>query len=231
MQPTIQRSSLKALAIAFLSFSGVAFAAPVSPHGHALSRREDCEYGDRLTVKDYVEYLQEYYTDTGKYVLYSGGSKDQAVNFVGLNTDYKFYDDFYDSTRSEHYLTKWPQDENGCYRPDDADASSEAIGTVATGDIRVFGGVEWQEKGARSWFATKEVPAIRTSINAGTLSKMLHMVGGATGPDDVLAEENGAGDITFVNGHNEGETNATGTFGDCSSTEDAPTCDNPSQGE
>jgi hypothetical protein len=60
---------------------------------------------------------------------------------------------------------------------------------------------------------------------------MLHMVGGATNPDDVLAEENAAGDITFVNGHSEGETNATGTFGDCSSTEDAPTCDNPSQGE
>jgi hypothetical protein len=229
MQPTSSRSSLKALAVAFLSLSSFAFAAPVSRSSHGLNRREDCEYGDQLTVDDYVGYLREYYTNTDKYVLYSGGSKDQAINFVDLNTDYKFYNDFFDSTRSEHYLTKWPQDENGCYRPDDADASSAAIGIVATGDIRVFGGVEWQSKGATSWFATKEIPAIRDSINGGTLNKILHMVGGATGVDDVLAEENANGDITFVNGHSDTETNATGTFGDCSSTEDAPTCDNPSQ--
>jgi hypothetical protein len=37
------------------------------------------------------------------------------------------------------------------------------------------------------------------------------------------------GSYILVNGHSDTETNATGTFGDCSSTEDAPTCDNPSQ--
>jgi hypothetical protein len=219
------RLSLSALSLGVLAFSGLAFAAPISQNGTVSNRAEPCEYGERLTLDDYTAYLKKYYPATDHYLLYTGESEPQAVNFQNLNSGYYRYADFYDITVSEHFLEQWPKDANGCYRPEDAEAASVAIATVATTDILVFGGVEYQTKGPNSFYTTKEVPVLRTNINSGQLNKITHMIRDATSPTDVLATENANGDITFADGHSNTETNASGSFGDCSTTLDPPTCD------
>jgi hypothetical protein len=225
--PTISSLSFSAISLYILAFSGLAFAAPISQNGNALLPRDDCEYGERLTLADYVAYLQKYYPATDHYLLYTGGSEPQAANFQTLNAGYYKYSDFYDATVSEHFLEQWPE-VDGCFRPEDAEAASVAIATVAAGEVLVFGGVEYQTKGPNSFFTTKEVPVLKDNINSGQLNKITHMVRDATKPEDVLATEDAAGTITFAEGHSNTETNASGTFGDCSTTLDPPTCDIPS---
>lgn len=224
---SINSLSFSALSVYVLTFSGLAFAAPISKNGNALLPRAECEYGERLTLVDYVAYLQQYYPATDHYLLYTGGSEPQATNFQNLNAGYYKYSDFYDASVSDHFLTQWPE-VDGCFRPENAEEASKAISTVATSEILVFGGVEYQTEGPNSFFTTKEVPILKDRINGGQLNKITHMVKDATKPEDVLATEDASGTITFAEGHSDTETNASGTFGDCSTTLDPPTCDIPS---
>lgn len=227
------------IAAGALALSGLALAAPASPHSSLLTRQEtiecrcefdECFYGDQLTEDNYIDYLNQYYPATDHYILYTAGSENQAVNFVQTNADYFYYGDFFDAFKSAHYLTQWPAKEDSqgrgvCYRPDDADAASVAIARAARTEIRVFGGVEYLTKGQTSWFATKEVPELRTNIENKLLNKITHMQNGATKPDEVLATEDADMNISYLDGQS--GPNASGTFGDCSSTTEAPTCDSP----
>nr|POE54260.1 hypothetical protein CFP56_63563 [Quercus suber] len=236
-------------AFAVLALAGIVFAAPVSKNGSTLIARatidcdclsnDECFYGKQLTLDDYVAYLKQYYSAVDHYMLYSGGSVAQVRSFQSAgNNDYFFYDDFFDSDVSEHYLTQWPamMDSKGrgtgglCYRMDDADASSESISMVVDGEVLVFGAVQWQTKGSTSFFATKEVGNLQAKIKAGTLNKITHMIEDATSPSDVLATENGNRKITYAAGQKQGTPNASGDpdSGDCTTTEAPPTCDNPS---
>lgn len=227
------------IAAGALALSGLALAAPPSPPSSLLARQEiiecrcafdECFYGEQLTVDDYIDYLRQYYPATDRYVLYTGGSQNQASDFVRLNTDYFYYNNFFDGATSEHYYTQWPikQDSQGrgdCYRPDDADAASIAIARAARTEVRVFGGVEYLTLGQTGWFATKEVPELRTNIRNQQLNKITHMQKGATAPDQVLATEDADMNIVYVDGQS--GPNAGGTYGDCSSTTEPPTCDSP----
>lgn len=227
------------IAAGALALSGLAFAVPTSPHSSLLTRQETidcrcdfglCFYGETLTVDDYIAYLRQYYPATDRYVLYTGESQKQASNFVRLNTDYFYYNNFFDGATSKHYYTQWPikQDSQGrgdCYRPDDGDASSIAIARAARTEVLVFGGVEYLTLGKDGWFATKEVPELRTNIRNNLLNEITHMQKGATAPDQVLATEDADMNIAYVNGQS--GPNASGTFGACSSTTEAPTCDSP----
>ncbi|KAF1920972.1 hypothetical protein BDU57DRAFT_509485 [Ampelomyces quisqualis] len=227
LTPSMSSLSLSAISLYVLAFSGLTFAAPISQNSKVLLPRADCEYGERLTLADYVAYLKKYYPATDHYLLYTAGSEAQATNFQGLNAGYYKYSDFYDASISDHFLEQWPE-VDGCFRPEDAEAASVAIATVATSEVLVFGGVEYQTKGPNSFFTTKELPVLKDNINNGQLNKITHMVRDATRPEDVLATEDAAGTITFAAGHTNTETNASGTFGDCSTTLDPPTCDIPS---
>lgn len=89
-------------------------------------------------------YGKQYYTDSNQFLLYSGNSIDQVRNFQQAgNTGFYYYNDLFESTTSEHYLTQWPEmtdTKTGapCYREDDGDASSMAISMLATGEVYVF---------------------------------------------------------------------------------------------
>lgn len=218
-----------------LTFSTIVHAIPVSQDGNALSPRAECDdgtYGKQITLKEYVDYLKKYYTKTDKYMLYTANSDNQAVNFQQSNSDYLYFEDFFNSDVSDHYKKAFPphKDDPNCWRLDDGEAQSIAIAMVASGDVIVFGGVQWQSKGKKSFFATKEIPELRKNIRNGTLKKITHMVKDATDRDEILATEDADGKQTFTSGHNKDEANASGTFGDCTSTLDPPTCDIPSQG-
>ncbi|OAK95733.1 hypothetical protein IQ06DRAFT_352017 [Phaeosphaeriaceae sp. SRC1lsM3a] len=221
-----------------LAFSTLVCAIPVSPYGKALTPRADeCtdenpHYGTQITEQEYIDYLKKYYPNTDKYMLYSANSDNQAFNFQSSNAGYFYYEDFFNAGVSQHYAEAFPPhpDNSECWRMDDGEASSIAIAKVASGDVIVFGAVEWQTKGPKSFFATKEVDKLRDSIRAGTLSKITHMLKDATTREEVLATEDVDGKQSFTDGHSAGESNASGTFGDCTTTLDPPTCDIPSQG-
>jgi len=217
-----------------LTFSAFVYAIPVSQGASALIPRAECDdgtYGEQITLKEYEDYLKKYYPETNKYMLYSAKSDNQCVNFQQNNAGYFWFNDFFHYKVSEHYTTAFPPhpDHPDCWREDDGDAQSAAIANVATADILVFGAVEWQAEGRTSWFATKEVPGLQAGIRAGRLSKITHMLRDATKKEEILATEDADENITFTDGH-DGEKNASGVFGDCSSTTDPPTCDNPNEG-
>jgi hypothetical protein len=227
MQLPFSRLSLSALSIVTIMLSASAFAAPISQNGTVLRARADCEYGNRLEFDDYFFYLLQNYP-TDKILLWSGGSIEQVQAFKGPNPDYLYYRDVFTYKDGNPYARTWPKDENGCYRPDDAEASSRAIAAVATGQVLVFGAVQWQQTqgGRNSYFGLKEIPELRRGFNSGRLSKILHMVKDTLDPSQVLAEEDVNGKITYVNGNADGTPNSTGQFGDCSAGT-APPCDVP----
>lgn len=217
------------------AFSTFISALPVSPNGEALTTRAECDdgyYGKQIEEWEYMNYLTDYYPDTDKYMLYSAGSDNQCVNFQQSNPGYYWYDDFFNADVSEHYTKRFPPhpDDENCWRMDNGEASSIAIAKTASTEIIVFGAVEWHSKGRDSFFATKEVEWLQTNITAGTLNKITHMVRDATDRQDILATEDANENLSFADGHNDDEANASGTFGDCTSTLDPPTCDIPSQG-
>ncbi|KAF1821949.1 uncharacterized protein K489DRAFT_370846 [Dissoconium aciculare CBS 342.82] len=218
MQLTMSPLSVSAFSLAALLFSASVFAAPISQNLTSLGPRDEkepCYYGDELTFQDYFYYLELNYP-TDKIMLWSGGSETQVQAFKAVNPDYLYYEDVFTYEPGNPYARTWPQDENKCYRPDNAEASSEAIAAVATGDVLAFGAVQWSqtEKGRWTFFGKQEMHWVKINLGNGRLSKMLHMVKDTTDPSQVLAEEDADGKITYVNGYADGTPNSTGNFDD-----------------
>ncbi|KAF4552868.1 Hypothetical protein D9617_8g048800 [Elsinoe fawcettii] len=98
-----------------------------------------------ITVDQYQQYLRTEFKETSQYLQYTGGSETQVKNFQGRNPGYYAYDDMINThDDDEHPWNRW-FDEDTCQ--DDADAASEAISQTATRQIRVFGGIEYQQQG------------------------------------------------------------------------------------
>lgn len=188
--------SIPALATVFLSLAHVAIAAPVN--STLKVKRQECTYGEQITLEEYENYLKQYYPSTDKYLFYTGNSIDQVRSFQTNNPDYLYYDDFFLSTISQHYDTAFPPDENGCYRLDDGEASSRAIANVVTGNAWVFGGVRYMS--FDSFFTRDEIPRIHEGMRSGRVIRIFHMQRNADGLNDILAFENQPGVIVFPNG-------------------------------
>lgn len=83
---------------------------------------------------------------------------------------------------------------------------------LATGDVLVFGGVEWkQEVGETSVFRNFEAPELKTGLMDGRVKFINHMTKDATDKSQVLATDDGdlGTPISWKAGHSEGETNRT----------------------
>lgn len=159
MQPSIRLlNSCAVFLVTFLCLNHIG-AAPL--HATEVSSRDvdardagpdydDLTDGDPITHEEYVDYLKKYYPETEKYLFYSGGSKQQLLDFKAVNSGYCFYDDFFNATQSEHYKDAFPLKPNPVaskdelWRQNNGDWSSMAIGEVATKDIRVFGAAHHQ---------------------------------------------------------------------------------------
>jgi hypothetical protein len=185
----------------------------VSQNLTALTIRDDdepCYYGNRLEYSDYFFYLDtDYNSQLDKILLYSGKSVDQLKAFQQVTPGYLGYDDVFTFKPGNPYALRWPLDENGCYRPDDAEASSRALAAVVTGDVLIFGAVKWQDY-PNSFFSDKEIPELRRALDSGRLSKLTHMIRGATDPSQVLATDDSYGHITYVEGQEPGTPNSSG---------------------
>jgi len=198
---------LSALIVLLLAFLNITSAAPIT------RKREDGEhyYGDQITQAEYAAYLRQYYPETDKYLLYSGGAEGQLEAFKNANPGYYYYKDFFDAGASAHYATAFPPQEIAnpdptktgtvtAWRMDDGDASSRAIAETVRGKITVFGAAQWQTLFDDSFYATDEAPLLKTSMENGDLKAINHMEKGATSPDQIMATENAKGEYTYQNG-------------------------------
>ena len=169
-------------------------------------------YGAAITQEEYVEYLTKYYPETDKYLLYSGGCKDQLMAFKEANPGY-FYDDFYDSDKSQHYKDAFPPKPNPIegkpelWREDNGEASSTAIAEVATKEVKVFGAAQYRQIMSESFFAVKEAPTLHEGLDNQRLSTIKHMAKEALHPDEVMATEDSQGKFTYLPGYEEGTLN------------------------
>lgn len=227
------RLSLTALfSILLLSTLDIAIAAPLPQNGvgvKSLAARGPPEGPpkNQITLEEYVAYLRQYYPDTDKYIEYSGNSEDQVKAFQAKNPGYYYYEDFFNAEKSKHYYTAFPEEED---RMDNAEASGEAISTVATKQITVFGAAEWETLGKSSFYTTTEAEANLAAVRSGRLQSINHMAKGATDPSQIMAKEDGNGKMTYQPGYKAGTPNNSGTFGTCNKR-DASACDAPSTSE
>lgn len=174
----------------------------------ALPLHEPRAYQKFITVDEYVAYLQEYFPDTDKYLLYSGNSQKQLENFQELNPGYSFYADFFLGHKHDPDHP-WHKAFNNLNQKHDVVAASRAIARVATQQIMIFGAIEYKTKGRTSLYTLHEYPIIKQRIAAGELRSIIHMARDAEDPSDIMAKEDGNGRFTWASGYGKGSTNAS----------------------
>jgi hypothetical protein len=152
-------------------------------------------------------------------MFYSGGAEDQIEAFMEKNPTYLWYNPIfntnYNKEKKDDKNHPWYAffDENKDL--DNAETSSKALAAKTTGDILVFGAVEWQTKGQTSFFAQKEIPTLHERLRDGKIKSINHMKKGATKPSQIIATEDKDGKLTWINGAKEGDTNASGAYDVC----------------
>lgn len=215
------RLNLTAILLFFLSLLNIAIAAPLSDSNGNINSTLVARNLKPITQQQYVAYLQKYFKDTDRYLLYTGGSEDQVKAFQAHNKGYYYYDDLFNTHGDRNHPWYKAFDENT--QEDDAEASSRAIAAAATKQISVFGAIEYKTAGASSFYTTEEVKVLQDGVNSGRIAHITHMAKGATSTTQVMAEEDGHGKFTWKNGHKEGDKNASGAYGNCKRTG----CDKP----
>lgn len=128
----------------------------------------------------------------------SGYNFYNSIINTGGNLDHPWYKAF-DRTKDKDYDV----------------AASRAMSWVATGDVLVFGGARYKTDGPESYFARHEIGHLHAGLRNGRISSINHMEKGATRPSQVLATEDADGNFSFKNGHQEGDENASGSYGVC----------------
>ncbi|KAF2749175.1 hypothetical protein M011DRAFT_514678 [Sporormia fimetaria CBS 119925] len=204
--------SLIGIFLVFLSLFNITVSSPL-PDGESLVERAP----KTITKERYEEYLQRYFPQTDKYLLYSGNSKDtQVVSFVKKNPDYLYYSRMIDAPEGDNNH-EWYQFFDANEDMDDAEAASRAIAAKVSGDVKVFGAIEWREKGSRSFFTNDEIPELRKGLADGRIKSINHMVKDTTDPTKILATDDlkKEGKPTYKQGHSEDEKNASGPYGVC----------------
>lgn len=228
---------LTALFFFLLSIINFAAAAPLPAPGkelNALIARADLYEGPTITEDEYRRYLLANYPDTGKYILYSGDSADQVRAFQGQNPGYHYAKDFFDVPPSQHYQGAFSRvDANGntVWRNEDAEAYSRAIAKEATGEVHVFGAIEYKD--FPSYYSTEEADNIKQGLRDGRLTAIKHMKMDALSVNDVLATEDADGNFDFKDGASSSTKNSSkcrrdGTSCGLSSSDSKPSTDSDS---
>jgi hypothetical protein len=85
---------------------------------------------------------------------------------------------------------------------DDAEASSRALAALATGDIMVFGAIEYRDAARASFFTLQEIDILDDRLQAGRFTSINHMAKGATSTDlsKIMAKDDGKGNFEWRNG-------------------------------
>lgn len=195
--------SLTAIFLVFFSFFNIATASylPNDKVDEALIPRNL----KPINEARYIAYLKKYFPQTDRYILYTGGSENQVKKFIEANPGYNYYGTLFNAHSSTH---PWYKEFNEEVDEDDAEASSIALAKTLSGNVLVFGGIEYKTKGNNSFFTTKEVPELHKGLKDGRIKSINHMIKGATQASQILAKEDKDGKFTWQPGHAEGETNA-----------------------
>ncbi|KAF2679564.1 hypothetical protein K458DRAFT_114860 [Lentithecium fluviatile CBS 122367] len=195
--------SLAAFFLLFLSLLNIATSSPL-PDDHVkktLVARDQTS----ITQERYEAYLMEYFPDTGHYLFYSGGSEKQIEAFKAKNSGYYYYDDLFNAHDGNH---PWYKAFNEATDEDDGEASSKAMASTASGEVLVFGAIEYKTEGKNSFFTRQEIDILHEGVKTGRINSINHMAKGATDPSQVMAKEDANGVFTWQNGHKEGDKNA-----------------------
>ncbi|KAF2008711.1 hypothetical protein BU24DRAFT_415765 [Aaosphaeria arxii CBS 175.79] len=202
-------SSLTAIFLLFLSLLNIATATPlpVDDVGKTLVARQTS-----ISESRYQKYLINYFPIPNGYIFYSGQSEDQVKNFLARNRGYASYDTMFNAPDFNH---PWYKAFDETKDVDDAEASSSAMASVATGEVLVFGAIEWQTEGAKSFFTQFEIPRLHHGLQTRRITAIKHMVYGATSASQVMAYENASGQFTWSPGYGPGSKNASGAYGVC----------------
>lgn len=207
--------SLIAIFFLFLSLLNIATSLPLPDDNidkNLVARTEI-----PISQARYEAYLKKYFPATNTYLFYSGGAKTQVKNFIAKNPKYLYYDDIFNVPESDYTTKKHPwwkafdQDKD----MDDGEASSMALAEVVTGDVLVFGAIEYMTVGAASFFTTKEIDTLEEGMRSGRIKSINHMAKDATKPSQIMAKADANGKFTWQPGYKEGMKNASGPYGVC----------------
>jgi hypothetical protein len=204
----------------FLSLLNIAVSSPLpGKHGNKdLAARgwTSQPLKPNISIDRYQTFLKKYFPATNTYLFYSGGAGDQVKNFIKANPEYHWFDDMFntpiDDKTKKHPWWKAFDDE---VDEDDADAASMAMALTVTGDVLVFGAVEYLTAGASSFFATKEIEELQNGMRAGRVKSINHMAKDATKATQIMAKEDANGKFTWQAGYKQGDKNASSFYGQC----------------
>jgi hypothetical protein len=183
-----------------------------------------------ITKERYEEYLKKYFPATDKYLFYSGNSPDQVKAFMDSNSGYNWYDTVFSAPEGD-LDHPWYQFFDEDTEMDDAEASSSALASLASGDVLVFGAIEYKTKGSKTFFTQHEIGPLHEGLQSGRIKSLNHMAKDATSTDasKIMAKEDADGNFAWQNGYHEGDKNASGDYGNCeeSAKRDLAECDAP----
>jgi hypothetical protein len=212
--------SLAAFFFLLLSLLNIATASPLPAD---VQVKKSLVARDDITQERYEAYLDQFFPDNSRYLFYTGKSEEQVKAFMAQNPGYHYYGDIFNTGPDLNH--PWYQFFDGDVDEDDGEASSRALATKASGNVMIFGGIEYKTEGDSSIFVSSEIKQLLQGLADGRISSLSHMAKGATNPSQVMATEDASG-FTFKNGWQEGDKN----FGapDSSDTPDGPVRDDDS---
>jgi hypothetical protein len=155
-------------------------------------------------------------------MFYSGNSGAQIKAFREKNPTYYWYDPIFNAHTSEHPWYAFFDEKKDL---DNGETSSQALAAKTTGDVLIFGAVEWKTKGAESFFARHEIGILHDRLKDGKIKSINHMKKDATKPSQIMATEDKDGNLTWKKGYKEGDSNASGNYDVCES--ESTECDAP----
>lgn len=200
MRPSFHVNRLLSLTtlLIILSILSFAYSAPLPPKD--LDTGLLATRGSTITEEEYVAYLKKYFPETDRYLLFTGNSLDQLKAFQAKNPGYYGYEDFFNARKVKPFRDTFPG------REDDGEASSRAVAVVATKQVLVFGGIEYQNF-PNSMYTDVEDKALKEGMQDGRLKTINHMAKDATSPTQILAKEDAGGRFTYQPGYSPGTPN------------------------
>jgi hypothetical protein len=203
----------------FLSLLNIAASSPLPEINvnKGLTARAGPSTPKHISEARYIAYLKKYFPATNRYMLYSGGAQDQVEKFIKANPNYHWFGDLFNVPNGDHETMThpWWTAFDHKTEEDDGEAASTALAMTASGDILVFGAIEYKTVGASSFFATKEIEELRKGMRTGRVKSINHMAKDATKATQIMAKEDANGKFTWQPGYKEGDKNASSFYGQC----------------
>jgi hypothetical protein len=217
-------SSLIAVFLLLLSLSNIVISSPLPDIDKHIEKSLAIRDPTSITKERYEAYLKKYFPPpaTDRYIFYSGWSEDQVTAFLAKNPSYYWYSSIFNAYTPDHPWYQFFDEERDL---DNGESSSQALASLASGQVLVFGAIEHKTEGASSFFTQKEIGLLQAGIRSGRITSINHMVKGATSASQVMATEDADGKFTWKDGHKDGDKNASRKYGVC--TEGGTDCDAP----